>query len=127
MPRSFTSVAASITLVMAARKSDVARLMRFTPASVSSFTVKDLPRMPAMKLTGFVTAALRGLFAREGIEDDVAVRGENGAVVARTPYPLIISRMYQWRGPFEDAIRSAVHTVAPDAVVAIEWDYPDGE
>ena len=34
----------------------MARLIRFTPAAVSSATVNDLPLMPTMKLTGFETA-----------------------------------------------------------------------
>ena len=72
MPRSRISVAAAIAPVMAARNSDVAKLMRFTPASVSSFTVKDLPRIPAMKLTGFDTAAQTARTAAEfGLRVDV--------------------------------------------------------
>ena len=42
---------------MAARYSDVARLMRRTPASRSSATLKDLPLMPTMKFTGLRHAA----------------------------------------------------------------------
>ena len=42
---------------VAARYSDVARLMRLTPAAASSSTENDFPLIPAMKLTGFEMAA----------------------------------------------------------------------
>jgi hypothetical protein len=73
-----------------------------------------------------VVAALRQLFVQKGIDDDVVLAEDHGTVNGRTPYPLIISRFYQWRGTFEDAIRSTVTGVAPDAAVTIDWDYPDG-
>ena len=41
---------------MAARYNEVARLIRFTPASASAATVKDRPLIPAMKFTGNATA-----------------------------------------------------------------------
>ncbi len=40
---------ASRKWVIAARYSEVARLMRFTPAAASSATENDLPLMPTMK------------------------------------------------------------------------------
>jgi hypothetical protein len=56
-PLSITSFAASRKPVIAARYSEVARLMRLTPAAASSFTEKDFPLIPTMKLTGLDTAA----------------------------------------------------------------------
>ena len=41
---------------MAARYSDVARLMRLTPQSASSRTENDFPLMPTMKLKGLLSA-----------------------------------------------------------------------
>src|SRR5262245_34017458 len=57
VPFSFTSRAASTRPLIAPRHSEVARLMRFTPAACSSATLNDLPLMPAMKLYGFERAA----------------------------------------------------------------------
>src|SRR5260370_42208248 len=56
-PASLTSQAASSSPLIAARYSEVAMLMRLTPASASSPTENDFPLIPAMKLTGFDTAA----------------------------------------------------------------------
>jgi len=55
-PESRTSRAASTKPVIAARYSDVARLIRRTPAAASSGTEKDLPFIPTMKLNGFEIA-----------------------------------------------------------------------
>src|SRR6267143_562149 len=57
LPFSLTSRAASSRPLIAARYSELARLIRRTPAAWSSATLKDLPLMPAMKLTGLDTAA----------------------------------------------------------------------
>ena len=74
-----------------------------------------------------VGKALEQLFVNEGIDDDVRLDKEPaGAMVWTTPWPLIISGISRWRGPFEDAVRSAVGAVSPELVVTIEWGYPDG-
>jgi hypothetical protein len=82
--------------------------------------------LPTAGAAADVIAVLRKLFTEEGVADDVELVVAPGpAVVSHTPYPLIISRFYKWRDPFEDAIRSAVAAVAPHAVVTIDWGYPD--
>ena len=57
VPGCLISVAASIKPVIAARYSDEAKLMRLTPAAISSGTLNDLPRIATMKFTGLETAA----------------------------------------------------------------------
>ena len=56
---------------------DVARLMRRTPAASSSATVKDLPRIPTMKLNGFESA--------EQTERTEARSGSPGAISTSAP------------------------------------------
>ena len=82
---------------------------------------------PGSSSSGDVAEALRQFLVQEGIDDDVELTDEQGSTVtARTPYPLIISGFSRWRGPFEDTVRETVRRVAPDAVVTLDWDYPDG-
>jgi len=57
VPCSRTSFAALSNPVIAARYSEVARLMRLTPAADRAATVNDLPLIPTMKLNGLVVAA----------------------------------------------------------------------
>ena len=63
--RSRISRAASARPVIAARYSEVARLMRRTPACVSSATENDLPRMPTMKFTGLLERRAHRAHRRE--------------------------------------------------------------
>src|SRR5262249_40455129 len=56
VPFCLASEAASTRPVIAARYKEEAKLIRLTPASINPATLNDLPRIVAMKFTGFDTA-----------------------------------------------------------------------
>ena len=73
-----------------------------------------------------VMAAVQQVLGHEGLTDDVVLTSADGsALLGHTPYPLIISSFHRWHGGFEAALRSAVTAAAPNAVVAIDWGFPD--
>jgi hypothetical protein len=65
--------------VIAARYSEVARLMRFTPAAANSATVNDFPLIPTMKLNGFLVG---------GNGDAESERGGSGGGAGMTARPV---------------------------------------
>src|ERR1700738_413199 len=83
---------------MAARYSEVRRLMRFTPVAARAATVNDLPLIPTMKLKGLPTAAQTARTASRS--------GRPGAISASAPAALIrfqpLDRVLQIEPPAQE-------------------------
>jgi hypothetical protein len=76
--------------------------------------------------------AMNTLLREYGVDGDLMLWVEQGAstgpsIVGGTPYPLIISRSYEWRPAFEAAVEGLVEKVAPPAEVEFAWSWPDEE
>ncbi|MEU3461254.1 hypothetical protein ABZ721_15065 [Streptomyces sp. NPDC006733] len=91
-----------------------------------SFTVTGLTDEAQARA---VVSTLAELMRDERIEDEVGLGWslEDGRyfVTGETDYPLCVSRFYRWRPEFESSFHRRVVEVAPEAVKAVAWGYPD--
>jgi hypothetical protein len=69
--------------------------------------------------------AVGGVLRQHGIERDVVLGTVEGELRGVTPYPMIISRSYEWCPRVESDLAAAVAAVVPSAVPKITWDSPD--
>ncbi|MEW2418908.1 hypothetical protein AB0953_35305 [Streptomyces sp. NPDC046866] len=79
-----------------------------------------------------VVRALTELMHEESIENQVSLgvaMDDDGAyfVSGESDFPLCVSRSYLWRPAFEKSFAATVAEVAPDAVPAVRWGFPDEE
>jgi hypothetical protein len=72
-----------------------------------------------------VAAAIGAVLKQHDIERDVVLSAVDGELRGTTPYPMIISRSWEWCPRVEADIASAVATVAPAATPSVTWDSPD--
>ena len=75
--------------------------------------------------SGTVAAAIGAVLKQHDIERDIVLSEVDGELRGTTPYPMIISRSWEWCPRVEADIATAVATVAPAAIAAITWDSPD--
>ncbi len=72
-----------------------------------------------------VLEAIQAVLRQHGIARDVTLTIVDGEIRGVTPYPMIISRSYEWCPRVESDLSAAVAVVAPSAVPEITWDSPD--
>jgi hypothetical protein len=80
--------------------------------------------MPADSIDPMLEA-IGAVLRKRQIDQDVVLSTVAGEVRGVTPYPMIISRSYEWCPEVEADITAAVAEVAPGVTPVITWGSPD--
>jgi hypothetical protein len=70
-------------------------------------------------------AAIAAVLKQHDIAREIVLSEVDGEIRGTTPYPMIISRAWQWKPIVEADLAAAVAAVAPAAAVSVTWDSPD--
>jgi hypothetical protein len=101
-----------------------------TAMSVNIHLYLDVDRLESPDEADRVRTAVDLVMKDHGIESWMVVRvgHEPPSVTARSePYAIIVRGFGEWSKRFERDITAAIHAVAPQARIALDWDFPDEE